>query len=382
MNRSLNQRFFPGALVSILAALALLGASALRAAAPGRNADGAAFTFDRGVVVAHWLGRNMPPDDSADSYAYAADWFDEEDVAWIAAQGFDHMRVHVDGHRWIDADGKALEEQIAPFDRLLGWARKHRLGIVLDMTSLPGFRDLPWPPTDWPANAPSPLSDDKLRADAQRLWRLVAKRYATIGTELRFETLNGPGYAADVAQLSAFHQTMLAAIRESSPTRIVYLAPRGGSPQNVGDMALPDQHTILSLEFFEPRVFTQQYMPDLPLVAFPGKVADLSVFAEQNPQLREMSGKMLTVADLDATVARIAAWANAQPRKPQISISEFGVYQRADDASARAYIRAARAAFERHGFSWCVYDYESGMAVRTRDGKSTRILEALDLRGR
>ena len=59
----------------------------------------AKFSFQRGVNVSHWLSQNF------DERPYAATWFTEEDVAWIAQQGFDHIRIPVDGRLWRNADG-------------------------------------------------------------------------------------------------------------------------------------------------------------------------------------------------------------------------------------------------------------------------------------
>jgi len=56
-----------------------------------------------------------------------------------------------------------------------------------------------------------------------------------------------------------------------------------------------------------------------------------------------------------------------------------GVYRRADDASARRYLRAVQSALERNRLAWALYDYHTGCAVRDERGQPTRVLEALDL---
>ena len=80
-------------------ALATTCAPSLLLAAEG-TATGRTYTFKKGVNISHWLSQNGP------EQPYAAAWFDEEDVAWIAAQGFDHIRYPVDGredtgHGWF-----------------------------------------------------------------------------------------------------------------------------------------------------------------------------------------------------------------------------------------------------------------------------------------
>jgi hypothetical protein len=58
------------------------------------------------------------------------------------------------------------------------------------------------------------------------------------------------------------------------------------------------------------------------------------------------------------------------------------VYNRADDDSARRYVRAVQTAFERNGLSWAIYDYHTGCAVRDAAGQPTRVMKALRLPSR
>ncbi|HEX2099645.1 MAG TPA: hypothetical protein VHF69_03220, partial [Candidatus Synoicihabitans sp.] len=83
-------------------------------------------SFKRGVNVSHWLSQNYP------ERPYAADWFTEEDVAWIAKQGFDHIRYPIDGRVWLREDDTLDETKIAPFEQALRWTKQHGLSAVLD----------------------------------------------------------------------------------------------------------------------------------------------------------------------------------------------------------------------------------------------------------
>jgi len=48
-----------------------------------------AYTFKRGVNISHWLSQN------SGNMTYAAPWFGEGDVDWIAKQGFDLSLIHI-----------------------------------------------------------------------------------------------------------------------------------------------------------------------------------------------------------------------------------------------------------------------------------------------
>ena len=67
------------------------------------------------------------------------------------------------------------------------------------------------------------------------------------------------------------------------------------------------------------------------------------------------------------------------PARARFYVAGIGVYRRADDASARRYLRAMQSALERNRLRWALYDYHTGCAVRDERGQPTRVLEALDL---
>ncbi len=311
-----------------------------------------AVSFRKGVNVAHWLSHNVP-----ESYEYAAPWFDEEDVAWIASQGFDHLRMRVASDQWIDSNGDIDEAKIAPFDDVLRWAREHRLGVVLTMFSFPGYHTAP----AGAAQAPWPYrTDEEAFADAEYAWWQVARRYAGEGAGLRFEILHRPD-APDAAEVVRFHRAMLGAIRATNPERVVYLAGHDMQLESLADLPLAefgDPNLALAFEFFEPLAFTFQFDESKPLREFPGE-GDFAL------------------AELDRKIDAVGKWSKANAAGREIYVAAFGVYARAGDASARAFLTAARTAFERNGLSWAVYDYQSGCAVRDDDGKPTRNLEAL-----
>lgn len=347
--------------------------SARTAAAPARPSSA---TFRRGLIVNHWLGDNLPPRMLANSH-YGAAWFDEEDVAWIAAQGFDHLRIRVNGGLWLTKQGDLDEAALAPFDRALAHARAHGLGVVLAMDGLPGFRSTERgaPP---PAGAASPFTDEATRGDAAYLWWAVARRYAREGDALRFELLNSPG-AAEPEHMRAFNRLCLRAVRRVSPTRVVYLTSHDMSLDAAVTVELSDPHTALAVDFWEPEVFSFQADEKRPRVQFPGRVPDLTAFGKEDEGARLFSNTMVDGALIDARLDAFAARARRHAGAREIYVAGIGVYKRADDASARRYLRAVQSALERNRLAWALYDYHTGCAVRDERGQPTRVLEALDL---
>jgi endoglucanase len=335
-------------------------------AAPGR-----AFTFKRGVNLSHWLSQNT------DTLTYAAPWFGERDVAWIAEQGFDHIRLPVDGRLCLNPDGSLDEAKLTPVDDTVRWARARGLGVVLDMHFLPG--------ADFNRGGEGRVFEDPaLREKVADFWRRLARRFANQGPWLRFEILNEP-VAPTSQQLNLFNRRMLAAIRQSNPARIVYLSSnRWSTFGTVDDLEVPaDPNIAITVHYYEPMVFTHQRAPwagftdTMPAVPFPGRVPDLSGATADNHPLNVRTGDELTVANIEAGFSKVAAWASLHASGREIYLGEFGVYKAADPASKRRWISAVRAASESRGWSWAVWDYNDSFGVRDAQGQATPILQGL-----
>ncbi len=348
----------------VLTGLAILPAAENTAARP--------YTFKRGVNISHWLSQN-----NAKLY-YAAPWFDEEDITWIAAQGFDHIRYPIDGRQWLRPDGSLDEAKIEPFVRALAWTKAHGLGAILDMHFLPGASFDQGDPQD------AVFTDMELQGKVADFWARVAKRFAGEGDYLRFELLNEP-VAAKNADLNGFTRRMLAAIRESNPTRIVYITSnRWSSFPTVGDIEVPaDAHIAITLHFYEPMIFTHQRAPwvkfpaDMPAIKFPGPLPDLAPYLPANNYALKPAGYELTVQQIDDAFAKVAAWAAQHAPGIEIHIGEFGVYLPADAISKQHWISAVKGNAERRGWGWAVWDYQDSFGVRDAKGEGTPILEGL-----
>lgn len=351
----------------LLLLAAVLGtAGLLRAATPG-------FTFKRGVNISHWVSQN----NATRVYADPA-WFNESDVTWIAAQGFDHIRLAVDFRLCLAPDGTLDPAKVKPISDTIAWAKPRGLGVVLDAHFLPG------------ADFNSVGGDKRVYTDAALtgkvagVWRDIAKRYAGEGEWLRFEILNEP-VADDNKQLNPFMHRMLAAIRESNPTRIVYVTSnKWGQFATVPDVELPaDKNIALTIHNYEPMVFTHQRAPwagfddKLDSVKFPGIVPDLEGHVTPGKHGFGQKGDPLTVAQVEQAFAKVEAWVQKTRPGLEVYVGEFGVYRAADADSMRNWIYTLRHNCEKRGWGWAVWDYKGGFAVRNAEGKGTPILDGL-----
>ncbi len=328
-------------------------------------------TFKRGISIGHWLAKFREG-------VYGGPWFGQADVAWIAQQGFDHIRYPVDGRLWLLADGSLDETKIAPFLQAVQWTREKGLGTVLDMHFLPGG--------SYDANSQDTAiyTDDAARAKAAEFWGKVARRFRDEGAWLRFELINEP-LAPRNEQLNTLNLALLAAIRQTDRNRVVYVTSNESSSfTTLADVVMPDDpHVALLLHYDEPLIFTHQRTswkhcpPDMPLVHFPDKVPDMTGFLPADHWAMKASGTELTVAEIEAAFIKVMRWVKQHAPDKEVYLGEFGCYEGCPADSRRAYIASVRAAAERHGWGWVIWDYKSSFAVRAADGKPTAVLEGL-----
>lgn len=309
---------------------------------------------------------------------YAAPWFNEKDVEWIAAHHFDHIRLPVDVRSCLAADGSLDDAKLQPIRDTIRWSRARGLGVVLDAHFLPG--------ADFNAVGGDSrvYTDPELQKKVAAVWRELASRFAKEGSYLRFEILNEP-VAAENKQLNPFMNAMLAAIRESNPTRIVYVTSnKWSSFHTVSDVELPeDKNIALTIHFYEPLVFTHQraswvgLKDDFPPVKFPGVTPDVTGHTLPTYNQHFHAGDALTVADIEKSFTEVSTWLAAHAPNIEVYLGEFGVFYPADAQSTRNWIRTVRTAAESRGWGWAIWEYNDSFGVRKPNGPATPVLEGL-----
>lgn len=357
----------------LLRRLAMLALGLALAAVPARlSAAEPAYTFKKGVNISHWLSQN------GGAQTYGAPWFGEADVEWISKQGFDHIRLPVDFRLVFASDGSLDPAKIKPIEDTIRWSKARGLGLVLDAHFLPGadFNNV--------GGDSGIYTDTGLQKKAADAWRKVATHFGSEGPNVRFEILNEP-VAAEDAQLNPVMHLILAAIRESNPTRIVYVTSnKWSSFHTVQDVVLPDDPNIaLTIHYYEPLVFTHQRAPwvgfkdTMPAVTFPGVTPDLKGYTTPDYHQNIKPGVVLDDASVEKAYADVSKWLAAHAPNIEVYVGEFGVFSPADAASKKHWIKTVRTDAEKRGWGWAVWDYNDSFGVRGHDGKGTPVLDGL-----
>lgn len=142
----------------------------------------------------------------------------EADIARIAAEGFDHVRLAINSRVLLDDDGFAL------VDKLIGWCRTHRLWVILDLHGAPGGQT-GTNIDDSPNLRPELFEHPHYRAMTIDLWTMIAQRYRDEPVVAGYDLLNEPlpneyqyTYADRLADL---YRDLTTAIRAVDPNHLI-----------------------------------------------------------------------------------------------------------------------------------------------------------------
>lgn len=150
----------------------------------------------------------------------------EDDIKFIAAVGFNTVRVPLHYKLFVDGNGFG-GDGYRLLDRLLGWCRQAGLKVIIDLHAAPGGQtginhdDGPGLPLMFyvPAHKRATV----------RLWRHLAERYRDNTTLLGYDLLNepiSPYHDIDYLnpRLEPFYRELVSAMRAVDPHHIIFLA--------------------------------------------------------------------------------------------------------------------------------------------------------------
>jgi hypothetical protein len=195
------------------------------------------------------IERLVGADAAADFWTRFRDVFvAEEDIARIAALGFDHVRLPINSRIVLTDDGEFRAEGFALIDRLVTWCRQHRLWAVLDLHGAPGGQTGTGI-DDSPNGEPELFSSPRYRQLTVALWREIARRYRHDPTVLAYDLLNEPlpeqWQHRYPRELIALYEDVTAAIRAEDPDHLImYEGPHWATDVSIFTRAL-DRNSVV-----------------------------------------------------------------------------------------------------------------------------------------
>jgi len=336
------------------------------AAVPAAPSNPSGFVIHRGTCLSHWLSQDF-------GWAPRDTWIKDEDIRFIAGQGFDHIRLPIDEKElWLENGRPNLPE----FSRLLeaiDWAREAGLRVIVDLHTInahhfnaanEGLTNTLW-------------SDPAAQEHFIGLWHELSARLRHLPVDaVAYEILNEP--TADRHEdWNSLVAVALRYLRSVEPDRVVVIGANGAQvPGNLPFLEVPagDPNIILSFHTYAPMLLTHHQAHWTPIKSFsgrvnyPGPVVDRATYEElmQNPNPGFTNLVAGSAGEWNAARLRQEcepAIRRARELWLQLYCGEFGCLPTVPRESRLAYYRDAVGVFEADEIAWANWEYKGDFGI-------------------
>ncbi len=287
----------------------------------------------------------------------------EEDIEKIKNWGLDHIRVPVD-YDLVETDaGEYKEEGFAYLDKVIGWAEKYGLNMVLDLHKTYGFS------FDDGEEEFGFFDSEEYQERFYKLWEVFAKRYGLIGDRLCFELLNEVTDKEFCDKWNEISTKCIKRIRAIAPdVKILLGGYYNNSIEALKDLAAPyDKNVVYNFHCYEPLIFTHQgaywiegmdtsfRMPfDVPYSVYEANTAaQLDRFVEgfgEYDQDKHMGTEYFENMVKEAVSV-------AEERDTELYCGEFGVINLATAEDTLKWYKMICEVFNRYGIGHAAWSY-------------------------
>lgn len=368
-------------LFAVLLSVVLIGINTFRVYAENRveqtascNSQQESFNLNRGLNISHWLSQSKVRGQARKAY------FTEKDVAYIASEGFDHLRIPIDEEQMFTEDGQKEAEAFSLLHDALGWCRKHNLRAVVDLHILRSHY--------FNAKEKPLFTEAKAQEAFYECWRQISNELNTYSTDwVAYELMNEP-VADKPEDWNRLVKRCTEVIRELEPERILVIGSnRWQGYETVKDLQLPenDKNIIISFHYYHPFLFTHYQagwtteVEYTGAVHYPGKVVlpeDLTSLPTKIAQKYEHWTKQIynkeTFAKHFDNVLQVA-----DSYGLKVYCGEYGCINSAPIPDRIQWWRDINEVFEAKGIARAVWDYKGGFGIIKQGVPDREMIDAL-----
>jgi len=324
------------------------------------------LNINSGVNISHWLSQ------SKRRGMERADWFTQNDMIFIASQGFDHIRLPVDEEQLWDSLGNKEPEAFELLHKAIGWAKDAGLDVIVDLHIVRSHHFNEKERPLWS----SELEQQKFIT----FWEQLSNELSDYPNELvAYEILN-EAVADDPESWNVLLNKTIAKIRETEPERkIVVGSNMWQSVFTFKDLRIPenDPNLILSFHFYHPLVLTH-YTASWNIlglyrgpVHYPGQVVPTSEMDTLKPNLKkevELWGGYYTIDSMRVEIALPVNY--AKNAGLPLYCGEYGSLPAVPSVSRYAWYTDLTAVLNENGVGRAVWDYKGGFGIVRRSNSA------------
>jgi len=299
-------------------------------------------------------------------------YFTQKDVGFIAAQGYDHIRLPIDEEQLWDEEGNKHAEAFELLHNALGWAAEAGLKVIVDLHIIRSHHFLA---------EERPLFTDP--AEQERfieLWRDLSgelKKYSQ--DKVAYELMN-EAVADDPDDWNKLIAKTVAALRELEPARKIVIGSNiFQQVHTFKDLVVPenDPNIILSFHFYTPHPLTHHQASwdgvagYTGTVKYPGEIIkeeDLAEFSDDvinalTPHLGDYTKD--TLENLIMLPVKYA-----KERGLQLYCGEWGCLPTVPREMRMLWYSDMRSILEKHDIAWANWDYKGGFGILSETGEA------------
>jgi hypothetical protein len=333
-----------------------------------------------GINLSHWFAQAREY-----SKAHLESHTTAEDIALIKNLGFDHVRLTLEPAPLFNGEDpeKLKAEYLGYLDTALDLIFAQGLAVIVDI---------------------HPSDEFKLRLNSNdrqieafgKFWRALAQHLSIRDPERLFlEVINEP-MVEDGYRWFGMQGKLISIIRGAAPQHTIIASGHrwSGLAELLFMQPYADRNIIYNFHFYEPFAFTHQgatwagpnlpFFKNIPYPSSPETVIKMLDAIRDDParyNLLRYGEDRWNAERIDHEISIAAAWA-AKYQVP-LTCNEFGAFRNFSPPADRAvWIGDMRAALEKYGIGWTMWDYAGGFAVvNKQNGHATADAEVVKALG-
>jgi len=270
--------------------------------------------------------------------------FLESDFEWMAAWGFDFVRLPMDYRCWTDpSDPYKLDQKVLKeIDRAVEHGRKHGVHVSLNLHRAPGYT------VAQPPEKRNLWTDEEAQKQFDFQWSQFARRCRGIpSAQLSFDLVNEPAGVAAGAYAKVARRAV-AAIRHEDPQRLV-----------LSDGLQWGREPILELADLGIAQSTRGYDP-MQVSHYGASWVGGQRWAEPTWPLKQAK----EVLDRDWLYrTRILPWKKLQSKGVGVHVGECGCYNRTPHQVALGWLRDFLALWKEAGWGWALWNFRGSFGI-------------------
>lgn len=313
------------------------------------------FQIHKGTNISHWLSQSERRGDERVAF------FQQEDVAYLAGLGLDHLRFPVDEEQMFGEAGNKEEEAFELLHNALSWCQQHGLRAIVDLHILRSHHFNEEEKPLWT----DPAAQEKFI----QLWQSFSEELKQYPNGmLAYELMNEP-VADDPEEWNQLVAKAFNAIRALEPDRTIVIGSnRWQSADTFDALQVPanDNNILLSFHFYEPFLLTHYQASWTNLadytgpVHYPGQIVTENEFDALSPAMQSMvEGRMKsynqdTLEQMMQKPIRVA-----REKGLPLYCGEWGVIDAAPNEARQQWYRDMIGIFEKNNIAYANWDYKS-----------------------